>query len=637
MDMRQKIEELNKATLAYDKGTPYMSDEEWDKLYFALDQEEKKSGIIYPDSPTQSIQYEVVSKLEKVNHSHPMLSLAKTKEINSIISIFKNKRAIAMSKLDGLTCSLTYNNGKLVRAETRGNGEIGEDITHTAKVVANIPQTIKDKGLVVIDGEMLCTWNNFKHFENEYKNPRNFAAGSIRLLDAKECAQRHLSFVVWDVITNIANTLHEKLEWATNQGFEVVPFVRLEYCPIEEAINFIQSIEDYPIDGVVFKLDDCEEYYAAGRTEHHFNGGIAYKFYDEQYDTELIKIEWSVGRTGVVTPIAIFNTIDIEGSEVSRASLHNVSVMLDTLHGAGCPNQKIKVSKMNLIIPQVVWAEEPQITQFSIPEQCPECGSLLRVEESDSGVKQLVCYNIECPKRLINKLDHFFGKKGLDIKGLSKATFEKLIDWGWVDCISDVFTLKGHEAEWISKPGFGEKSVSKLLEAIDDGCSCELYQLIAGIGIPLIGTTYAKTLAKTCETWEVFRALVQEHEAFYTWGGFGVEIHQAITNYDYTEIDNIYNEFLKDKVHNSLYNKNAESNLNGINIVITGKLIHYKNRSELVDVIESHGGKVVGSVSSKTNYLINNDVTSTSSKNNTAKKLNIPIITEQEFIDKFLT
>lgn len=642
MDMRELIDTLNNATKAYDLGKPIMEDKQWDDLYFSLEKKEQESGICYPDSPTQRVNYEIVSKLNKVTHSHPMLSLSKTKEINSIISIFKNKWTLIMSKLDGLTCSLYYEDGELKRAETRGNGEIGEDITHNAKIIKNIPQTISYKKPVTIDGEVLCTWNNFQPFSDEYKNPRNFAAGSIRLLDSKECAERNLSFVVWDVITDLASTLYSKLAWAAEQGFEVVPHILVSDVEAEgqNAIERIQSNKTYPIDGVVFKINDCAEYAAAGRTAHHFNGGIAYKFYDEIYETSLLNIEWSPGRTGVLTPVACFETVDIEGSSVERASLHNISVLVDTLHGYGYKGQKVGVSKMNLIIPQIMWAEDTKDDdeeEFTVPNCCPICGGRTEIITSDSNVQQLYCTNLDCQGKIINKLEHLFGKKGLDIKGLSKKTFEKLLDWGWINSLSDVFILNTHREEWIKKAGFGIKSVDTILNSINAGKTTELVQFISGIGIPLVGTTYAKVIAKKCPTWEDFRLMVKNKEPFYNWEGFGGEIHKAIMNFDYSEADYIYENYLKDTMSNSLFGKTSNNNLQDFNIVITGKLKVYKNRDSLQKDIEANGGKVVGSVSSKTNYLINNDPESTSSKNTTAKKLGIPIITEENFIKKFLT
>lgn len=364
-EIRELIDTLNYWTKEYDEGHPVVSDETWDINYNKLLQLEQETGIIYPNSPTQSINYQVVNALIKVKHSHPMLSLAKTKSINELESFCGDHLVLGMLKLDGLTVSLHYQNGKLVRAETRGNGQIGEDITHNAMVISNIPKTIHATGNIVIDGEVLCSYKDFKTFENEYANPRNFASGSIRLLDANECAKRKLQFVAWDVITNVAQSLHLKLNWAINNGFDVVPFklFRANEISID---NIIEELKDdnilnyqYPIDGIVFKYDDCKYYSSLGATSHHPNGGIGFKFYDEALESRLLDIEWSPGRTGVLTPIAVFETIDFGDSRVNKASLHNLSIMEQTI-GVPYVNQTVYVAKMNQIIPAVVAAQTPE-------------------------------------------------------------------------------------------------------------------------------------------------------------------------------------------------------------------------------------------------------------------------------------
>ena len=360
-EIRTLVDKLNYYTKLYDEGHPVISDKEWDDMYFKLQNLETLYNIYLSDSPTQNVNYQVVNKLNKVKHNHPMLSLDKTKSIDAIKSFLGNKDFICMAKMDGLTCSLKYLDGKLVSAETRGNGIEGEDILHNALQVKNIPNKINYKEELIIDGEIICTYNDFKDFEKEYKNPRNFASGSIRLLDSKESSMRNLTFIVWDIIKGLdEDRLSSKLLKADELGFTIVPFeINLsEYETIEQIMEIVKkSSSIYPIDGLVFKYDNCDEYIAAGKTDHHFKGGLAYKFYDEEYETTLKNIEWSMGRTGVLTPVAIFEPIEIDGTEVSRANLFNLSVARDTLHGTqyrlGWEGQKINVFKANQIIPQL--------------------------------------------------------------------------------------------------------------------------------------------------------------------------------------------------------------------------------------------------------------------------------------------
>ena len=443
--------ELNDATVAYDAGHPIMTDIEWDEKYFWLKQAEDACHYWCEDSPTQIIHFEKVSKLEKVKHNHLMLSLDKTKDINAVKSFVGDKPWIAMAKMDGLTCSLKYEHGKLVGAETRGNGEVGENILHNAMVIDSIPKRLGMDIDLVVDGEIICTYQDFESFKKAglrdadgYMNPRNFAAGSIRLLDSKECVTRDLTFIAWDIITSsISNfkTLSQKLNWLVTRGFFPVPYyVNDENFSIEEAINELKKdtqLLSYPIDGIVFKYNDCEYYQSLGATNHHFRGGLAYKFYDETYETTLKDIEWTMGRTGVLTPVAIFDPLDIEGSEVSRASLHNINTMKAL--GIREKDCTISIFKANMIIPQVSGVvEEFYGEKIEIPSICPICGGATKVIISDTGTEQLYCDNPNCQGKLINIIDHYCSKKGLDIKGLSKATLEKLIDWGWINKTSDI-------------------------------------------------------------------------------------------------------------------------------------------------------------------------------------------------------
>ena len=637
---------LNDCTKAYDEGKPLITDKEWDDLYFQLEQLEKEAGLILSNSPTQSISFEVVNELQKVEHDHRMLSLEKTKSADEVLTFCKGKQILAMCKMDGLTCSLTYENGELVSAETRGNGLVGENILHNAKIIPSIPKTIPHKEKLTIDGEIICTYKDFKKFEDVYKNPRNFASGSIRLLSAKECATRSLTFVAWDVMTPLQeyNLLSDKLIYLKSIGFTTVPFIRTIFKNSQEVEDFIADIKwaaeenSYPIDGAVFKFNDCEYGLSLGETSHHFKNAIAFKFYDEIYQTHLLDIEWTMGRTGVLTPVAIFEPIDIDGSTVERASLHNITVMEELFHGTPFKNQLIEVYKANMIIPQVYSADNARGMPFycelpfiDIPKECPVCGGLTE-EVGDLDTRVLKCTNPSCEGKVINKLDHFCGKKGLDMKGISKATLEKLVDWGWIDSIIDIFELEQYKAEWIQKPGFGVKSVEKILNSIDSSRKCDLNQFICALGIPLIGNTASKALQEAFQKWNEFIYAVDEYFDFSVLPNFGMEMHNNIINFDYREARFIADNYIQ---FNDYEEVKSGSDLAGKTFVITGKLTQFKNRDEIKAKIESLGGKVTGSVSKNTDYLINNDVESTSSKNKTAKSLGIPILSENDFIETF--
>lgn len=656
--MKELVEFLNKHQDLYDKGTPIISDSEWDKAYFELKELETLAGKALPNSPTQKIRYEVVSELKKVKHEYqPMLSLDKTKDIEEIKQFIGNKEWIAMLKLDGLTCRLTYEEGKLVRAETRGDGIEGEDITHNARVLPSIPQRIDYYDTLVVDGEVICKRTDFSQFEEKYANARNFAAGSIRLLNSNECAKRGLTFVAWDIITEEGDDewgrLSTKLMYLYQYGFCTVPYRTQDDYNLDEVVdrlldgNATFNAFYYPIDGIVFKWDNIKEYEAAGRTEHHFRGGMAYKFYDEEYETELLDIEWSMGRTGVLTPVAVYKDVEIDGTICNRANLHNLNIITDLFGSAVLKGQKIWVYKANQIIPQisrVQSAEEilgvdpayffgdDEVEFINPPHTCPICNGETEVKTSDSGTQEVYCANPQCPGKLVNVLDHFCGKKGLDIKGLSKATLEKLIDWGWVSSISDICALGEVADLWASKPGFGPKSVTKLIDAIWKARETTLAQYLSAISIPLIGKTYAQKLANTFETYEEFRNAVADGFNFESLDGIGPEKADAILNFDYTEADNLVEKgIITFKAKESALEKSGKS-LEGKTFCVTGKVHHWKNRDELSAAVIAAGGKVTSSVSSKTDYLVNNDITSTSSKNLKAKELNIPIITEEELL-----
>ena len=636
--IKNLINKLNYYTKLYDEGKPEITDKEWDDLYFQLVILENKSKIYFEDSPTQNVNYQIVNQLNKVEHDHLMLSLDKTKDINTLKSFINNKECISMAKMDGLTCSLTYEGGKLVRAETRGNGSIGEDILHNALQIKNIPNKINNKNRFVIDGEVICDYKTFENFNAEYKNPRNFASGSIRLLDSKESSLRGLSFIAWDCIQGLEEEMYLNAKlWRLNEmGFTIVPYIVHGNNEIEKDIDKIKEFckdKYYPIDGVVIKYNKIDEYNAMGRTDHHFKGGIAYKFYDEEYDTKLKDIEWTMGRTGQLTPVAIYEDIDIDGTICNRASLHNISILKETLGGYGWENQEIKVYKANQIIPQISWAQpENEFTKlyFHYPMTCPICNEPTELKK-DIDSEVLYCTNPNCEGKALNKLAHFCDKKCLDIKGLSKMTIEKLLDWGWVTDFHSIYQLKEYRQEWIKKAGFGVASVDKILTAIEESRNTSFARILAAAGIPLLGTTLSKKLETIYEgSWVAFREDVEAKWDFSKLPDIGETMSYNIHHFDYTEIDEVVDLDLN--IQKPVITQ-SENNLEGKVFCITGKVHIFKNRAELQADIENKGGKVVSSMSSRVNYLINNDSTSSSAKNKAAQQAGIPILTEEQYLE----
>ena len=634
-DMQNLVDKLNYHTKLYDEGHPEISDKEWDDMYFQLVKMETESGTILKDSPTRKINYQVVNELQKVEHNHKMLSLDKTKDLSEVVNFASGKTMVAMTKVDGLTCSLRYINGSLVSAETRGDGVIGEDVLHNALTVATIPHKINYKDELIIDGEIVCLRNDFKEFEEEYSNPRNFASGSIRLLDSSVCAERKLTFIAWSVIKGFdeINLFKAKLDELHKLGFYTVPAVEVEKID-DDIVNLIIAISSeasIPYDGVVFKFNDIEYGKSQGETAHHFKDAIAYKLYDEIYKTHLRDIEWSMGRTGFLTPVAIFDPIIIEGAEISRASLHNLNIMGLMLGTNPWRGQEIGIYRANMIIPQIGWADvttTPEVEDIILrPSKCPVCGGAVAVR-ADKNTVVLECLNPDCDGKLINRIDHFCSKKGLDIKGLSKATLGKLMSYGWVNNILDIFKLYRYAQKWATQPGFGEKSVSNILAAIEASKTCSLETFIAALGIPLIGNNVSKEIVKVFPTYEDFRNAINEKYDFSEIDGFAASKTQALLDFDYSEADEIYPllDIRSAEPHNEI------QSLEGLKFAVTGTVKQFKNRTELQDFIEEHGGKVVSSVSKNVNYLINNDTESTSSKNTTAKRLGIPIISELDFL-----
>ena len=603
------------------------------------------------NSPTHTVGYEVKSKLEKVKHSHPMLSLDKTKSVDDLKKFVGDKNCLLMCKMDGLTVLLTYENGELIQAETRGNGEEGEIITHNAKVFENIPLHIDYTGHMEIEGEAIITYNDFdkinsKLSENEkYKNTRNLVSGSVRQLDSNIAAQRHIKFITWKV-PNIEdkiksdNSILFRLNYIKDLGFDIVPFYSYTNCSSdkENINNMIISLHDrakylgYPIDGLVVTYDDISYGESLGTTGHHPKHSLAYKFYDDIYPTRLLDVEYTMGKTGVLTPTAVFEPVEIDGTMVERASLHNISIMKSL--GIVSKYQEIGVYKANMIIPQIEYAEKMNCVSVKesicIPGVCPVCGwNTERLKDNDTEI--LVCTNPNCKGKLLGKLSHFVSKNAINIDGLSEQTLQKFINLGWLNSFRDIYYLSDHKEEMYKLDGFGKKLVGKLLESIEKSRNTTLDRFIYGLCIPLIGRTASKEIAKFFNyDYEKFRTdgIVTHYSQI---DGFGDNMNQSLHDYlreNHMKISTLADEFIFETKSESSNN----ADLSNKTFVITGSLNHYKNRDELVNIIEQLGGKVSGSVSSKTNYLINNDVTSTSGKNKKAKDLGIPIISENQFV-----
>lgn len=661
-DIAARVKLLNKASEAYyNTGQPIMSDAEFDNKLEELSQWEEETGIIFTNSPTQNVGVSVLNTIKEVRHKTPMLSLEKCHSVEEIVKFANGHNLVASVKLDGLTVRLTYENGDLVLAESRGNGTVGSDVTEHVKQFTNIPLHINKKGTYVIDGEALIKLDDFAEINKngEYKNSRNLAAGTLSSLDTSVVKDRRLSWYVWEVVEGSdINEFHEQLSEAANLGFEIVPNVLLtdvkkdnnlhdDNLAIDACLHLIFNIADnkkLPQDGVVFKFDDVNHGKSLGNTSHHFRNGIAYKIFNDSVETTLRDIKWSCGKTGILTPVAIFDAVDIEGSEVSRASLHNISVMNEIL-GRSWKGQKIGVYKANMIIPAVRWAEQFDASKFNdlildvsynnIPIKCPICGQPTKiVKENDSEV--LCCTNENCHGRLLGKLTHAVSKSALNIDGLSESTIEKFINLGWLNSIKNIYHLSDHEKEMKTLDGFGKRSVEKLLNSIEKSRKTSLERFIYSLSIPLLGKSASKMISEAVDhDFDSFMNIMSMYGASYFRHIPGIG-DVLISNLDEYFKNNCHlilelsKEFTFEKPESVLCATN--SLLDGKTFVVTGSVEHYKNRDELKNDILAHGGKVSGSVNSKTNYLINNDLESNSSKNKKAKELGIKIITEDELI-----
>ena len=640
IDIVKRVKELNAASEAYYNGNkPIMSDYEFDCKFDELKKWEEETGIVLSNSPTQNVGYDVVSNLEKTTHSHPMLSLGKTKSVDDLIKFSSGKDCVISLKMDGLTVLNTYENGKLQKSETRGNGEVGEVITHNAKVFDNFPINIPFDKKFEIEGEAIITKNDFEHINTngEYKTCRNLASGSVRQLDSKIAKDRHVHFVAWKVPFGLT-TYTEGFRIAKEYGFEVVPYVTYNSSTddINEKIEQLKTIADeksYPIDGLVISYNNVEYGKVLGMTGHHPKHSLAFKFYDEESVSTLKDIEWSMGKMGSLTPIAIFDSIEIDGTQVERASLHNVSILKDLELGIG---DEITVIKANQIIPQI----KENLTKsntYEIPISCPICGGTTKiVKDNDSEV--LMCDNPDCQGKLLGKLAHYCSKEAMNIDGLSEATLKFLIDKGWVKRYIDLYNLDQYYDIWIKCEGFGAKSVLKILDAIKESAHTTLSRFINSLSIPLIGKTTSKQISNACDNdIRTFMTVINQYGASYfsNIDGIGDTMITSFNNYWKKNRDKVHQLCTRltfEKPTPIVKTDDYYKDLFGLTFVITGSLNHFSNRDELKNKIETYGGKVSGSISAKTSYLINNDINSTSSKNQKAKSLSIPIISEKQFL-----
>ena len=636
MSKIEKIKELtgllNKASdTYYNTGNTIMEDREFDTLVEELRNLEQETGFVMATSPTHKVGYEVKSELQKVAHNHPMLSLAKTKDWNEFIQYFCNKDVIGMLKMDGLTCSLRYINGELVSAETRGNGEIGEDILHNIKTVKTVPQKISYKDELIVDGEIICTYDDFEPFSTEYKNPRNFASGSIRLLDSNECAKRPLTFVAWNVIKGFdnENSFLRKLVLIDELGFTVVPWTSsFDWDAKEFLVNKAKKL-GYPIDGLVGRFDDIKYGESLGTTSHHSNAAYAFKFGDETYETVLRDVEWNTTRTGIIAPVAVFDEVDLDGALTTRATLHNLSIIEQLELGIG---DTITVYRSNMVIPKI----DDNLTRsntLKIPTTCQCCGYPTEVKYTDNS-KVLMCTNPDCPAKKLARFTHFVSRKCMNIDGLSEKTLSLLISNNLVKNFRDIYHLKEHVGKLCTLDGMGKKSVENLLNSIEKSRDVKLENFIAALGIPNIGLSAAKAISKKFNGshYDFVLALANDNYDFSQIDDFGEITNKSLHDWWHSKDPMI--ELLPIEVNFIVENDTgSSSNLDGKSFCITGSLTHYANRNALVKAIEDNGGKYVSSVSKKTNYLINNDKTSTSGKNKKAIDLSIPIISEEDFLN----
>lgn len=643
--IRELIRTLRAAGRAYyQESREIMSNFEYDKLYDELVSLEKETGIVFANSPTQNVGYEVVSALPKERHEKPMLSLNKTKSVEELADWLGGQTGLLSWKMDGLTIVLTYQNGTLVKAVTRGNGEIGEVITANAKAFVNVPLNISYQGELILRGEAIIRYSDFEKINEQiedvdakYKNPRNLCSGSVRQLNSEITAQRQVHFYAFSLVKadgiDFKNSRKEQFEWLKTQGFEVVEYHEVTKETLPETVKMYSEAiaeNDTPSDGLVLLYDDIAYGQSLGRTAKFPRDSIAFKWADEIQETKLLYIEWSASRTGLINPVAVFEPVELEGTTVSRASVHNISIMEALELGAG---DRITVYKANMIIPQIA----DNLTRSGvrdIPEACPVCGGQTEVRQIND-VKSLYCTNPDCQAKKIKSFTLFTSRDALNIAGLSEATLEKFIGVGMIHEYADIFHLDRHQEEIVEMDGFGQKSYDNLIAAAEKASHTTLPRMVYGLGVAGIGLANAKMICRHFKNdFEAMRhATVEELVEI---DGIGEVLAQAWTAFfsdgkNNAIVDHLLAE-LTFEAGDEESSEGADEAFAGMNFVITGSLEHFKNRKELQELIERRGGKVTGSVTSKTNYLINNDVASSSSKNKKARELGVPILSEEEFL-----
>lgn len=638
--MKELGEKLREASRAYyQEDREIMSNVEYDALYDTLSALEKETGIVLADSPTVNVGYEAVEQLPKEEHERPMLSLDKTKEREALREFIGEHPTLLSWKLDGLTIVLTYENGELIKAVTRGNGIVGEVITNNARVFKNIPLKISFKGRLVLRGEAIITYSDFEKINEtigdadaKYKNPRNLCSGSVRQLNNEITAKRNVRFYAFSLVSaegvDFRNSREVQFRWLNEQGFEVVEYRKVTAETLDEAMDYFAeavTTNDFPSDGLVALYDDIAYGESLGTTAKFPRNAMAFKWADEMRDTRLLEIEWSPSRTGLINPVAIFETVELEGTTVSRASVHNISIMKELKLGIG---DTIRVYKANMIIPQI--AENLTGSgNAPIPHTCPACGQETVVKK-ENDVECLFCVNPECPAKKIKSFGLFTSRDAMNIDGLSEATLEKFIARGFIHDFGDIFEISRYKDEIVEMEGFGQKSYDNLMESLERAKETTLPRVIYSLGIANIGLANAKVICRHFDN-DLDRIRHASLEEVSDIDTIGPVIAGNLVAYFRDEDNDRRLDHLMSFLHIQEDSPKQEQIFEGMNFVITGSLVHFGNRSEAKELIESLGGKVTGSVTKKTNYLINNDIQSNSSKNKKARELGIPILSEEDF------
>ena len=633
--MKDIIGKLNKASEAYYKyDKPIMSDKEYDDLYDTLTSIEKTSGIIMSNSPTRKVQGYILEGLSKVEHSKPMLSANKTKDIKDIRKFVDNNNFYASMKLDGLTTILRYENGEFKQGITRGNGIIGEDVTEACKFISNIPMKIPYKESLEIRGETVISWDEFKRVNEivpePYSHPRNLASGTLRNLDLNTIKDRNLSFIVFECVSGVDwDDKYIVLDVLNDMGFETVKRCKGN---IEECVERLKPEEyEYPVDGIIFELASRKLSKSLGATGHHENCRMALKWADELYETTLRNVVWQTSKSGLINPVAIFDPVDLDGAITTKATLHNVSYIEDLELGIG---DRIQVYRANMVIPKV-HNNLTRSNTLMLPTKCPCCGGEVKIQDSGNS-KSLICTNPTCSAKILNRLKHFVSRDAINIEGMSEATLQKFIELGLISSFKDIYYLKNYYNKLVTIEGFGKKSIDKLLNSIEKSRETSLSHFIYSLSIPLIGKVASKQVEDYFNGNTDMPDIISELSNPNTLNGiqgFGTEMRKSISdffNINSLEIFKLSEEFVFKAANKST---NLTSSIIGKIFVITGSVEHFKNRNELKEKIEIMGGKVSGSVSKNTDYLINNDTTSKSSKNKKAKEFGIKIISEEEFLE----